>query len=180
MSPASSLFRRAPRWALALPLAILLATPPSAGAQSPRPAQRNVAKLVFDGGVIAVDARADERLVVGAAVGDSTLIVPIPIGRARDWANAVAAILARRVPASRTPRQYRSLLVDPDSGAGVSLTRHVLRGRSTYRLFFANTSFGGFPLDVSRREAMLLVRAVRRGVVVSRAMARVAADSVRR
>lgn len=146
-------------------------------AERARPAQRNVAKLLFDAGVIAVDARGDAHIVIGAAVGDSTLIVPIPVPRAREWIDSTAAILARRVRRSRRPRHYRSLMVDPDSGAGVSLTRHVVSGRSTYRLFFANTSFGGFPMDISRREADLLVKAVRRAVAASRAMARAATDS---
>jgi hypothetical protein len=181
--------RRAARRVLALSGALLLAAPAAAGAQSSRPShpaaepsshpsRRNAATLAFEHGVIVVDARADGRVVIGASAGDSTLIVPIPVWRARDWADSTAAILARRVPSSRRPRSYRSLMTDPDSGAGVSLTRHVLRGRSTYRLYFANTSFGGFPLDVSRHEATLLVHAVRRGIADVRTLAR--ADSTRR
>ncbi|HEX6533310.1 MAG TPA: hypothetical protein VF041_01865 [Gemmatimonadaceae bacterium] len=165
--------------AFSLAAAAVVALSAGAAAQRARPAQRNVAKLLFDSGVIAVDARADSHIVIGAAVGDSTLVVPIPVSRAREWVDSASAILARRVRRSKHPRHYRSLMVDPDSGAGVSLTRHVVYGRSTYRLFFANTSFGGFPMGLSRREADLLVRAVRRAVTASRAMARAPADSGR-
>jgi hypothetical protein len=133
-------------------------------------ARRNVAKLVFDDGVIAVDAHSDGRVVIGAAHGDSTLAISITARGAKEWADSTARIVARRVRTSRTPRAYRSTVSSPDNGAGVSFTRHVERGVSTYRLFFANASYGGFPFEVSKRETGLLVRALRKAAVTARKM----------
>lgn len=158
------------RLASALLLALLL--PIAARSAAAQVVRRNVAKLVFDSGVIVIDAHGDATVVVGAAAGDGKDVLSVSARQAREWADSAGAILARRVPSSKMPRAYRALLVDRASGAGMSITRHVLRGRSTYRLFFADTAYGGFPMALSRREASLLARAMRRAAAEAARLAR--------
>lgn len=133
-------------------------------------ARRNVATLPFDQGVIVVDAHGDGRVVIGAAHGDSTIAIPLRAGAVREWADSIARFVARRVAVSRRTRTFRSTVTNPETGAGVTFTRQVTRGKSTYRLFFANTSYGGFPFEVSKQEADVLARALRRGVKTALAM----------
>jgi hypothetical protein len=140
----------------------------SAAAQVER---RNVAQLPFADGVIVIDAHSDGRVVIGAAHGDSTAVVSLPAHAAQEWADSVAHLLAARVRATPRPRADRRVVDDPETGAGISFTRYALRGALRYRLFFSTARYGGFPFEVSRREAELLVNGVRRGVRVARAMA---------
>jgi hypothetical protein len=88
------------------------------------------------------------------------------------WADSTARLLARRVPRTAKTRLYRSNLVNRETSAGVSFTRRINAGKSSYRLFFANTSYGGFPFDVSRSEADQFVLSLRRAVKIARDLSR--------
>jgi hypothetical protein len=130
--------------------------------------RRNVATLPFEHGLIVIDAHSDGKVVIGASAGDSTIATPLPAAEVKLWADSTARILARRVPKSVKQRVYRSGIVNRESSAGISFTRRISSGKSTYRLFFANSSYGGFPFDVGRAEADQLVKALRRSVKTAR------------
>ena len=151
-----------------LTLAALAALSPSLHAQVTR---RTVATLPFAQGLIVVDAHSDGRIVVGASRDSGTIATSLAAPAVKEWADSTARILAFRAPAARTPQAYRATVVNERTGAGISFTRHVTRGASTYRLFFADSSYGGFPFEVSRSEAQLLVDNLRRAVAVARTLA---------
>ncbi len=145
----------------------LLGAPAKLGAQG-RVLRRNVATLPFEHGLIVIDAHSDGRVVIGASAGDSTIATPFPAAEVRIWADSTARLLARRVPKSVKERVYRSGIVNRETSAGVSFTRRIESGKSAYRLFFANSSYGGFPLDVSRAEADQFVQSLRRAFKTAR------------
>lgn len=130
--------------------------------------KRNVATLPFEHGLIVIDAHSDSQVVIGASAGDSTIATPFPAAEVRLWADSTARLLARRVPRSVKQRVYRSGILNRETSAGVSFTRRINAGKSSYRIFFANSSYGGFPFDVSRAEAGQLVKALRRAVKTAR------------
>jgi hypothetical protein len=134
--------------------------------------RRNAATLPFEHGLIVIDAHSDGQVVVGASVGDSTIATPLPAPEVKLWADSTARLLARRVPKAAKPRVYRSGVVNRETSAGISFTRRISGGKSSYRLFFANTSYGGFPFDVSRSEADQLVQSLRSAVKMARALSR--------
>jgi hypothetical protein len=151
-----------------LTLAALAAPPAPLAAQVTR---RTVATLPFVHGLIVIDAHSDGRIVVGASHDSGAIATSLAAPTVKEWADSTARILAFRAPASRTARAYRATMVNEQTGAGISFTRHVTRGASTYRLFFADSSYGGFPFEVSRSEAQLLVDNLRRAVAVARTLA---------
>ena len=130
--------------------------------------RRNVATLPFEHGLIVIDAHSDGKVVVGASAGDSTIATPLPAAEVKLFADSTARLLARRVPKSAKERVYRSGVVNSETSAGISFTRRISAGKSGYRLFFANSNFGGFPLDVSRAEADQFVASLRRAVRTAR------------
>lgn len=130
--------------------------------------RRNAATLPFEHGLIVIDAHSDGRIVVGASAGDSTIATPLPAAEVKLWADSTARLLARRVPRKAKPRVYRSGIVNRETSAGISFTRRVDAGKSTYRLFFANTNYGGFPFDLTRSEADQLVKSLRGAVKMAR------------
>jgi hypothetical protein len=132
--------------------------------------RRTVATLPFAEGLIVIDAHSDGSIVVGASSDTNTIATSLAATAVKEWADSTARLLAFRPPAARDPRAYRATVVNQRTGAGISFTRHVTRGASTYRLFFADSSFGGFPFDVSRSEAQLLVDNLRRAVTVARTL----------
>lgn len=134
--------------------------------------RRNVATLPFEHGLLVIDAHSDGQVVVGASVGDSTIATSFPAAQVRVWADSTARLLARRVPTKARPRVYRSGIVNRETSAGISFTRRIAAGKSRYRFFFANTSFGGFPFDMSRSEADHFVRSLRSAVKMARALSR--------
>jgi len=133
-------------------------------------ARRNVATLPFEHGLIVIDAHSDGKVVIGASAGDSTIATPFPSAEIAHWADSTARLLAHRVPASVKQRVYSSGVVNRETSAGISFTRRIASGKSSYRLFFANSDFGGFPLDVSRAEADQFVASLRRAVRTAREM----------
>lgn len=142
-------------------LALVLACPLAAQA----PVRRsNVATLPFEDGLIVLDAHSDGRVVIGASHGDSTIAVSLPAEQVKLWADSTARLLARRVRKSSERRSYRSSVVNHEIGGGVSFTRHVTAGESVYRLYFANTTYGGFPFDLSRDEGGIFVHSLREAV----------------
>lgn len=134
--------------------------------------RRNAATLPFEHGLIVIDAHGDGKVVVGASAGDSTIATPLPAAEVKLWADSTARLLARRVGRTAKPRVYRSNIVNRETSAGISFTRRINAGKSSYRLFFANTSYGGFPFDVSRNEADQFVRSLRRAVKMARDLSR--------
>lgn len=154
---------------VAIAYAAMACIPAAAGAQG-SVVRRNVATLPFEHGLIVIDAHSDGKVVIGASAGDSTIATPFPAAEVRRWADSTARLLARRVPKSVKQRVYRSGIVNQETSAGVSFTRHISAGKSAYRLFFANSSYGGFPLDVSRAEADQFVQSLRRAFRTARAL----------
>lgn len=132
--------------------------------------RQNAATLPFEHGLIVVDVHSDSQIVIGASAGDSTIATPLPASEVKLWADSTARLLARRVPKTAKPRVYRSSIVNRETSAGLSFTRRIVGGRSSYRLFFANTSYGGFPFDVTRDEADQFVRSLRSAVKKARAL----------
>lgn len=135
---------------------------------------RTVATLALQHGVIGIDALSTGHVLIGASTDAGTATVSLSGGVAQELADSIARISARRV-GTRTTRVYRTVGTDPATGAGVSFARHVTKGVSVYRFFFANGGNTGFPLDVSRRELTLVLRGLRRAVRVSQTLA--AADT---
>jgi hypothetical protein len=133
--------------------------------------RRNAATLPFENGLIVIDAHSDGKVVIGASAGDSTIATPLPAAEVKLWADSTARLIARRVPKSVKQRVYRSGIVNRETSAGISFTRRISAGKSSYRLFFANSNYGGFPFDVSRAEADQLVKALRRAVRTARELA---------
>jgi hypothetical protein len=160
---ASSL--RAPVATLICVLAFLL---PSGARAQGSIVRRNAATLPFEHGLIVIDAHSDGKVVVGASAGDSTIATPLAAAEVKLFADSTARLLARRVPKSVKQRVYRSGIVNRETSAGISFTRRIGSGKSTYRLFFANSSFGGFPFDLSRAEADQFVASLRRAVRTAR------------
>jgi hypothetical protein len=158
---------RAMRLCFTLLLCAVLAAPAAARAQGDV-VRRNVATLPFEHGLIVIDAHSDGKVVIGASAGDSTIATPFPALEVRQWADSTVRLLARRVPKSVKERVYRSGIVNRETSAGVSFTRRITAGKSAYRLFFANSNYGGFPLDVSRAEADQFVQSLRRAFRTAR------------
>ncbi|HET7552050.1 MAG TPA: hypothetical protein VFK04_12205 [Gemmatimonadaceae bacterium] len=167
--PAShAAFRRVPRSGFVLLLwAAVLFAPRALEAQG-SVVRRNVATLPFEHGLIVIDAHSDGKVVIGASAGDSTIATPLPAAEVKLWADSTARLLARRVPKSVKQRVYRSGIVNRETSAGISFTRRISAGKSSYSLFFANSDYGGFPLGVSRAEADQFVKALRRSVKTAR------------
>jgi hypothetical protein len=149
----------------------VLAAQDTAAATQGTVLRRNAATLPFESGLLVIDAHSDGKVVIGASVGDSTIAIPFPGAEVRAWADSTARLLARRVPRSAKDRIYRSGIVNRETSAGVSFTRRTASGESTYRLFFANSDYGGFPLDVSRAEVDQFVKALRRAATMARDLA---------
>ncbi len=137
-------------------------------------AHRTVATLVLQHGVVGIDALSNGHVLIGASTDAGNATVNLSVGAARELADSIARIRARQV-GRRTTRVYRTVAADPATGAGVSFARHVTKGASTYRFFFANGGNTGFPLDVSAHEVSLVLRAVRRAAQLARTLT--AADS---
>jgi hypothetical protein len=140
--------------------------------------RRNVAKLAFDDGVIVIDARGDNKVDLGVAHGDSTLKLTLAPFAVKEWTDSTSKLLALVVRPARKERVFRSSMNELDSGAGFSFARHVTRSGSTYALFFSNRSYGGFHFRLNRREAGILLSALRKSVPATRALS-APADSVR-
>jgi hypothetical protein len=132
--------------------------------------RRNVAKLAFDDGVIVIDARGDNKVDMGVAHGDSTLKLTLAPYAVKEWTDSTSKLLALVVRPARKERVFRSSINELDSGAGFSFARHVTRSGSTYALFFSNRSYGGFPFRLNRREAGILVSALRKSIAATRAL----------
>ena len=132
-------------------------------------AKRSIAKLAIGEGVIVVNARRDGRVEVGAASGNKVAALAFEARAVRDWADSVVKTLeqsgTRRL---RKDIVYRTSVDEPEvHGGSMSFTRHVRGGKSTYRLFFADRNYTGFPVAVTRTEARALIRALRQAAVVA-------------
>ena len=144
---------------------------PPLAAQAPA-VRRNAATLPFEHGLLVIDAHSDGQVVVGASVGDSTIATSFPAAEVKLWADSTARLLARRVPKAAKPRVYRSGIVNRETSAGISFTRRISAGKSSYRIFFANSSYGGFPFDLSRSEVDQFVKSLRGAVRMARELAK--------
>lgn len=130
---------------------------------------RTVATLALQHGVIGIDALSNAHVLIGASTDSGNATVNLSVGAAQELADSIARIIARRV-GTRTSHVYRTATSDPATGAGVEFARHVTKGASTYRFFFANGGNAGFPLDVSARELGLVQRAMRRAIRLARTL----------
>lgn len=158
-------------WFAAVAVVLVLAGVSPARAQA---VHRTIATLALQHGVIGIDALSTGHVLIGASTNAGNATVSLAADAANELADSIVRIRARGVGA-RTTRVYRTVATDPATGAGLQFARHITNGASTYRLFFSNGDAQGFPMDVSRRELTLVVRAVRRAVRTARTLA--AADS---
>lgn len=145
-----------------------------AGVSPAQATHRTIATLALQHGVIGIDALSTGHVLIGASTEAGNATVSLANDAAKELADSISRIRARRVGA-RTTRVYRTVATDPATGAGVQFARHITKGASTYRLFFSTGDVRGFPLDVSSRELDLVLRAVRRAVKTAHTLA--AADS---
>lgn len=146
---------------------LVLAAAAPAGAQAA--VHRTVATLALQHGVVGIDALSNGHVLIGGSTDAGNATVNLSVGAAQELADSIARIVARRV-GRRTTRVYRAIATDPATGAGVSFARHVTKGASAYRFFFANGGNTGFALDVSSRELGLVLHAVRRAVRLARTL----------
>jgi hypothetical protein len=149
-------------------LAALLLAAPAARAQA---VVRTVALLPVTSGVLAVQARSDDVVLVAASTAHDTATIALQARDVRLFADSTARLVTRGVPRSRRARVFRSIVTDRTTGAGLSFARHVADGASVYRFYFARANITGFPFEVSRGELDLFLGALRRGAREARWMA---------
>lgn len=148
--------------------ALLLLAAPAARAQA---VVRTVALLPVESGVLGVQARSDDAVLVAASTAHDTATIALQAPDVRQFADSTARLVARHVPRTRRERVYRSVVTDRTTGAGLSFARHVQDGASVYRFYFARADITGFPFVVSRRELTLFLDALRRGAAEARRLA---------
>lgn len=147
-------------------LLALLLLPAALAAQVARHA---VSKTMLGEAVVILNARADDLIEVAAADGRRSIALTLGLRDATHWADSSAKILRFRVRKRPGTVSYRNLVEEPGvSGGGISLTRRVTAGESEYSVFFADTSFGGFAVPMSKEEATLFVSSVRKAVAAAR------------
>lgn len=149
-------------------LAALLLAAPAARAQA---VVRTVALLPVSSGVLAVQARSDDAVLVAASTAHDTATITLQARDVRLFADSTARLVSHPVRRSRKERVYRSIVIDRSTGAGLSFARHVRDGASVYRFYFARANITGFPFVVSRGELRLFLDALRRGAAEARRMA---------
>lgn len=142
-------------------------------ASAPEPAARTPAKVIvrygFDDGAVEIDVRPGGYISIAGAQGDSAATVTVRGSDARAWTDSTSRIFRRAAPRKRTVVVLqRSIIAEAaDSGAAVSFIRRAETDSTSFQLFFANRSRGGFPLALERREAELFLAAMRRAVAVA-------------
>jgi hypothetical protein len=125
--------------------------------------RQTVARYGFREGVVGIDARSDGRIDIAGASGDSAITITVRAADARRWADTTPRLLARHAVPKRGETTQRSAMDEAaDSGAAIAFIRRASADTTTYRLFFANHHFGGFPLALAPEEATVLFRDVQR------------------
>jgi hypothetical protein len=128
--------------------------------------RRTVATSMFGDNAVVINERSDGRIEIAAAGEKQRVTVTVPARALLAWADTTTAILSRRVAAPKPPettRLVRSLMVEPELvGGGLTLTRRVHRGGSSYSLFFADSAFGGLSVPLTKRDAGVFLSAAQR------------------
>lgn len=128
-----------------------------------------IVRYGFTDGAVEIDVRPDGVVSIAGAQGDSAATVTVHATDARAWTDSTRRIVRRAAPRKRTVVVLQRSTIDEaaDSGAAVSFIRRAETDSTTFRLYFANRSYGGFPLALDRREADLFFAAMRRAVSVA-------------
>jgi len=158
--------------------------PPAPPSATPRPAderasapvvpRRDIAKLAMGDGVIAVYARGDGRVEVGASAPGGSLVLMLAPVDIEQWAKTTTAILQHPARARRgTGAVERTTLAEPGVTAGaLTFSRERTRRSVTYGLFFADRQYGGFPIHITRHDVGVLVSTLRKAAASARALQR--------
>jgi hypothetical protein len=162
-----------------LPIVLALATLPAALEAQVR--KVTVARTLLGDAAVVINARTDGRIEVGVAGPERVIELAWPWGPVATWADSASKVLrSRRRPARNASFDWRAELDRAEKGGGITLTRTVTRQASTYSLFVADTSFGGFAVPVSADEAEIFVTHLRNAVKTTRRLvSESAADSMR-
>lgn len=133
-------------------------------------ASRTIAKYGFSGGVVQVDVRPGARIAIAGAQGDSAATVTVRAADARAWVDSTVRVLARSAPKKKSALILQRSMIEEasDSGAALSFIRRAAVEGTTYSLFFSTRRYGGFPLELEKREATLFLGAMRRAIGAAR------------
>lgn len=149
-------------------------TPKPSAASKPethRVARRAIAKLALGEAVVAVYATAEGQVDVGAsAPGGSILLHFVPADVDAWVANTARILAARPRPKRGATVVAPSTLTERDVRAGaLTFERRTTRRSVRYSLFFANRDFGGFPVAITRQDALVLIGTLRDAAKAARA-----------
>lgn len=160
-----------------------IALAPAMSAQprtSEQPVRRSAGRLMLGESYIVMNGRSDNRVEIGAGMGDTVLVLVLEEVAVTRWADSTAKLLATtRRPRKGRTFSYRSSVEEPGTTAGgMSFTRRITGRESEYHLFFADHSYGGFNLPVTRAESLLLVKTARSAVRLTRELSRMTGETV--
>lgn len=154
---------------------------PAAVQEQAEPAvpRQSIAKLALGDAVVAAYARGDDRVEVGASAPGGSILLQFTPSDVVQWAATATQILKSPVRASRGSSNVdRATLTEPGVTAGaITLNRRVSGRKATYGLFFANRNFGGFPVQLTKRDAQVLVSTLRNAAAVATRMTHAANES---
>jgi hypothetical protein len=152
-------------------IALFVLAPLSLRAQVARDSggARTIVRYGFTDGAVEIDESPGALISIAAAQGDSAATVTVRATDARAWTDSTRRVIRRAAPRKRTVVVLQRSMIEEasDSGAAVSLIRRAEADTTTFQLFFATRSDGGFPLALERREADLFFAAMRRAVATA-------------
>jgi hypothetical protein len=126
--------------------------------------------------VVVINVRSDQRIELAASDSSHRGWVAVPWPVAARWADSAQRVLAYRgVRPAKGTKSYRVFADEPElRGGGLTFTRRDTKEGVTYSVFFADTSFGGFAVPLTRSDATILVGAVHRALAERERMERAA------
>ena len=125
---------------------------------------------MFGDAAVAVNARSDGFIEVGASGADRTVVLKLPTLASRAWVDSTGRVLRFRPRRSNEPRVFTSPILEPGSKQSMALTRTVEKGVSRYQLTFADERGEASSVDIQDWEANLLVTHIRKAVAESAKM----------
>ena len=135
--------------------------------------RRPIMKGPLGDAVIAMNARSDGAIEIGAAGETRTHVIAVPWRGAKAWADSARRLLAARVTAKQRKAGGTARAVVGEiggAGGGVTLTRRLHPDSVEWSLYFADSTLTGVPVPVAKEEAQLFVRAMQRAVAATTAM----------
>ncbi|HET7565497.1 MAG TPA: hypothetical protein VFJ96_10915 [Gemmatimonadaceae bacterium] len=157
------------------------APPPAPDASEATPAipRQPIAKLAMGDAVIAVYARGDDRVEVGAGAPNGSVLLTFVPADVEQWATAATRLLKTPARTSRTSADLnRATLTEPGVAAGgITLNRRIAGRKVTYGLFFANRNFGGFPVTITKSDATVLVSTLQNAAKTTTTIAHTVSDT---